>query len=175
MMLPVWLIGLRGIWKDCFLPMHDTLLLYWKNNGSLWLTQYLSEASRIIVLWMNGAPYTGPTGVRVRCTRYGLPVLLPGPLRVIFLKLNKEDHAYALLVIRVTLTLLSVYRVIGCSPNLKLGTITGPFSGLAATLPVLEVSRAVGMLPQVLVIGRAAWTYMSESAGPNFKKSTWSA
>lgn len=176
MWLPVWLMGLRVIWKDCFLPMHDDILRLWKDNGSLWLTQYLSEVCRIIVLWVGGTPYVQPTkGVRVRRTRYGLPVLLPGPLRNIFLLLKGEDHAYALKVIRVSLTVLSVYRVIGCSPNLKIGTITDPFGGSGATLPFWEVAKAVGLLPEALVIGAATWTYMSESAGPNFKKSTWSA
>jgi len=101
--------------------MHDDILRLWKDNGSLWLTQYLSEVCRIIVSWVGGTPYVQPTkGVRVRRTRYGLPVLLPGPLRNIFLLLKGEDHAYALKVIRVSLTVLSVYRVIGCSPNLRL-------------------------------------------------------
>jgi hypothetical protein len=78
-------------------------------------------------------------------------------------------------VIRVTLTILSVYRVIGCCPNLKMSTITGPFSGAAATLAVWEVSQAVGLLPRGLAIAKVTWTYLSESAGPNFKRSTWSA
>jgi len=147
----------------------------WKTNGSLWLTQYLSETCRIIVLWVNKAEYVrSTTGIRVRLTRSGLPVLLPGALRRLFHQLNGEDHAYALKVIRVTLTVLSVYRVIGCAPNLKLETITGPFSGESATLLAFEVSQVVGWLPRTLVIGRALWTHMSEAAGPNAKKSTWS-
>nr|UOL49052.1 MAG: putative RNA-dependent RNA polymerase [Mitoviridae sp.] len=176
MMLPVWLMGLRVIWKDCYMPMYTRILELWKVNGSLWVSQYLAQVSRIIVLWMNGVPFVQPTnGVRVRVTRYGLPLFLPGPLRVIFLQLRGDDHAYALRVIRVTLSALSVFRVIGCAPNLKLETIIGPFSGISATLPVWEVGQAVGMLPKALVIGKAAWTYMSESAGPNGKKSTWTS
>jgi len=176
MMLPVWLMGLRILWKECFLPIHNSILKLWKSNGSLWLTQYLSEASRIIVLWVNQTPYIRPTsGVRVRLTRSGLPVFLPGVLRAIFHLLRGEDHAYSLKVIRVTLSILSVYRVIGCAPITKLETIIGEFTGACATLPSWEVAQAVALLPRVLVLGLVDWTYMSESAGPNFKKSTWSS
>jgi hypothetical protein len=176
MMLPVWLMGLRKLWVTCFQPLHDSVLRLWKDNGSLWLTQYLSLSCRIIVLWVGGQPYVESTPtVRVRLTRCGLPAFLPNALRKIFLLLRGEDHAYALRVIRVTLTILSVYRVIGCQPNLKISTITGPFSGLAATLAVWEVSQAVGLLPRSLAIAKASWTYLSESAGPNFKRSTWSS
>jgi len=102
-------------------------------------------------------------------------MILPASLRRIFHLLRGGDHAYGFKVIRVTLTLLSVYRVLGCAPILKLSTITDGFSGLSSTLPVWEVAQVVGSLPRSLVIGRAIWTYVSESAGPNFKKSTWSA
>jgi len=54
-------------------------------------------------------------------------------------------------------------------------TITGPFTGMGATLLAREVAQVVTLLPKKLVVGRPHWTYMSESAGPNFKKSTWSA
>lgn len=175
MMLPVWLIGMRGLWKTCFLPLHDSIQTLWKVNGSLWLTQYLAECSRIIVMWVNGEPYVHPTdGVRVRVTRAGLPVILPTELRKIFHLLRGQDHAYALLAIRVTLSVLAVYRVIGCSPNMKLGTITDPFSGTEASLPFWEIRKVIGMMPAIKVVGERIWTYMSESAGPNFKKSTWS-
>jgi hypothetical protein len=175
MMLPVWLMGLRRLWGTCFQPLHDRILELWKTNGSLWLTQYLSQVCRIIVLWVGNEPYGGTTAsVRVRVTRSGLPILLPRALRNIFHLLRGEEHAYALRVIRVTLSVLSVYRVVGCAPILKLETITSPFSGLGATLTAWEVSQAIGFLPKALVIGRVSWTYLSESAGPNFRRSTWS-
>jgi len=175
-MLPVWLIGLRGLWGTCFLPLHNDILRLWSTNGSLWLSQYLALISRIIVLWVGKQPYveSNPT-VRVRLTRYGLPAILPSCLRKIFLLIRGEDHAYALVVIRVTLTILSVYRVIGCRPNLKIETITGPFSGSAATLAAWEVGQAVGLLPRGLSLVKVSWTYLSESAGPNFKRATWSS
>jgi len=136
----------------------------------------LALVSRIIVLWVGKQPFiVDDHSVRVRLTRSGLPVLLPAELRRIFHLLRGEDHAFALLVIRVTLTLLSVYRVIGCAPNLKIETITGPFSGSSAILSVWEVNQAVGLLPKSLVLGKVIWAHLSESSGPNFKRSTWSS
>jgi len=176
MMVPVWLMGLRAYWKTCFLPMHDKILKLWQVNGSLWLTQYLALVSRIIILWIGGEAYKETTSsVRVGLSRQGLPLLLPGPLRKIFLLIKGEDQAFALKVIRVTLSTLSVYRVIGCVPTPKLSTITDGFSGVNATLAFWEVSQAVNMVAKSLVLSQASWRYLSESAGPNFKKSTWSA
>jgi len=175
MILPVWLIGHRSLWNTCFLPLHGTILKFWKSNGSLWLTQYLALTSRIIVLWVGGETFKASDGtVRVRLTRSGLPVILPGPLRVIFHLLRGEDSAYALRIIRLTLTLLSVYRVIGCAPIVKLSTIVDSFSGQSPTLEIFEVRHAVSLLPLTLALGRVLWTHLSESAGPNFNKATWS-
>lgn len=176
MMLPVWLCGLRGLWKECFLPIHVELLRLWKTNGSLWLSQYLSAASRAIVLWVGGDRLDqSKSGVRISLTRAGLPLLLPGALRAVLHQINGENHIHALAALKVTLSVLSVYRVIGCDPMLKLETITGPFTGVGATLSFWEVSSAVGLLPRSLVLTKVVWTYLSESAGPNFKHSTWSA
>jgi hypothetical protein len=152
-MLLVWMFGLRKLWKDCFLPLHNNILKYWRSNGSLWLTQYLAAASRIIVFWVSGQPYTDRSdSVRVRLTRGGLPVFLPASLRALFYLIRTEDHARGLLVIRVTLSILSVYRVIGCGPNLKMSTITGAFSGVSSTLPEWEVSQAVSCCLRVLLL-----------------------
>jgi hypothetical protein len=176
MMLPVWLSGLRGLWKECFLPIHNEILRLWKTNGSLWLSQYLACVSRAIVLWVGGERLVqdGPS-VRVRLSRSGLPLLLPGCLRRIFHQLKGENHAYALSVIKVSLTILAVYRVLGCAPILKLETVTGPFTGTASQLLMWEIVQVVGLFPRALVLTKVAWTYLSESAGPNYKHSTWSA
>lgn len=176
MIVPVWLIGLRKMWNTCFLPIHERILSLWSTNGSLWLTQYLALVSRIIVLWVGGESYKETTAsVRVGLSRSGLPLILPAPLRRVFLLLRGEDSAYALRVIRVTLSMLSVYRVIGCAPTLKLSTIEEAFTGVSATLSLHEVSRAVGLVPKTIVLGQVLWTHLSESAGPNFNKATWSA
>jgi hypothetical protein len=175
MMLPVWLMGLRSLWISCFLPLHSKILKLWGTNGSLWLTQYLAQVSRAIVLWMGGERLVqrGPT-VGVAMTRGGLPLILPKALRSIFYLIKGEDSFYALKVIKVTLTILSVYRVIGCAPLLKIETITGPFSGKCTTLPFWEVSSVIALLPRVLKLAPVSWELLTESAGPNSKRATWS-
>lgn len=175
MMLPVFLMGFRRLWKECFLPMHTSLLYLLHRNGRLWTAQYLAAVSRAIVLWVGGERLSqvGST-VRVALTRSGLPLFLPGPLRSIFSMLNGDNHALALRVIKVTLTVLSVYRVIGCAPILRLETVTGPFTGLSATLPIGEVRQVIDWLPGLLKIRPISWVHLSESAGPNSKHATWS-
>jgi hypothetical protein len=47
---------------------------------------------------------------------------------------------------RCTLTLLSVFRVMDANLNLKISTITAPFSGATETLPLEEIRLAVARL-----------------------------
>lgn len=64
-------------------------------------------------------------------TRRGLPLIIPGHLRLLIEAGDKS-------IIRVVFTVLSVYRVIPAYPKLKLGTITSPFSGRFKDLPELD-------------------------------------
>lgn len=65
-------------------------------------------------------------------TRRGLPLIIPGALRLLI-------EAGDPVIIRVVFTVLSVYRVIPAYPKLKLGTITSPFSGVYKDLPELDL------------------------------------
>jgi len=65
-------------------------------------------------------------------TRRGLPLIIPGNLRLL---IESKD----IKVIRLIFTILTVYRVIPAYPKLKLGTITGPFTGIVKTLPELDL------------------------------------
>jgi hypothetical protein len=77
------------------------------------------------------------------------------------------------MVVKAVLTVLSVYRVIGCRPILKVETITSPFSGTAQVLAPEEIMRVVRLLATKLVVGPANPLFINESAGPNFNRSTW--
>lgn len=63
--------------------------------------------------------------------RRGLPLIIPGPIR---LRMESGDQA----VTRLALTMLAVFRVMHSWPKLKLETITGPFTGAERDLPELE-------------------------------------
>jgi hypothetical protein len=78
--------------------------------------------------------------------------------------------------LRVALTTLSVYRVIGCPPNLKIETITSPFDGSLDTLPIWEVRQSITRLGVTLKgLRPASPNLFSEAAGPNYPRATWSS
>lgn len=149
----------------------------WKASGREFLVAYLKESVRIVVLWTSGLPYTvQPNGVRVARARSGLPLILPARLRWTISSCKRSGSTVGWVALRVTLTILSVYRVIGCRPILKLETITSPFSGESTTLPFEEVRQAIALLGVTLKGSHQASPYLfSEAAGPNYPRATWSA
>jgi len=110
-----------------------------KLSGMTFTTQYLKECLRIIQKHTASEPTTSSSEPRV-ATRRGLPLILPGELR---LQLEKVDRDPRLL--KLVLTIVSVYRVLPAAPKLKLETITGPFSGLYKTtaeiIPVIDMVK----------------------------------
>jgi hypothetical protein len=77
------------------------------------------------------------------------------------------------MVVKAVLTVLSVYRVIGCNPKVKVETITSPFTGTDQVLALGEIIRVVKMLATKLVVKPASPLFINESAGPNFNRGTW--
>jgi hypothetical protein len=96
-------------------------------------------------------------------TRRGLPLIIPGPIR---LRMEAKDAG----VIKLTLSMLSVYRVIKIRGLLKLSTITAPFGGLSVSPPIKEISLVSGMLRLRKKFNLIPGTRLipSPKAGPNF-------
>lgn len=108
------------------------------SEGSVkFLVKYL-KASHVLVMQAAGGmkiPSSQSLGVAVARTKSGLPRMLP---RIVRAKIRQGDQK----VVRVTLTLLSLYRILEFGGKLKLSTITDPgkdWSGLNA-----EVDRVIG-------------------------------
>lgn len=117
-----------------------------------------------------------PHGVRVARARSGLPLIIPAPLRYLITTSRRNGSTVGWLALRVTLTILSVYRVISCKPILKLETITGPFQGELTTLPIVEVRHAIASLGLTIKgVKSASPSLFSEAAGPNYPRATWSS
>jgi hypothetical protein len=107
---------------------------------------------------------THPQGVRL-ATRRGLPLIIPGYLRLL---IEKGDVP----AIRVVLTILSMYRVISIPPILKINTITDPFTGLVKSLPIEEINRALsGIDFRKFKLIPNAKLLQSVTAGPNYHTS----
>jgi hypothetical protein len=151
--------------------MHKNILELWNRNGSLFLTQYLSECVRAVICWAGSESFVS-NKVRVKLSSAGLPVIIPASLRVRMYQM-KRSSTEGWLITKVVLTVLSVYRVIGCPPNLKLGTITDPFTGVTRSLPLAELRRAMTSL-KLRKLKSPNLMNISESSGPNHPRATWS-
>lgn len=103
-------------------------------NGVKFTTEYLKECYRLAQHYLSGHASSTPLdsgGPRV-ASRRGLPLIIPGPLRLKFEAMDK-------MCIRIVLSILSIFRIFKYPGVLKLETITNPFSGIAETLHPAEV------------------------------------
>jgi len=138
-----------------------------KNSGRHFAASYFKECQRIMNKWLARDP-TGIGIISVRCSRSGLPLLIPGELRRLILV--RGDGA-SRLVFKAVVTILSVYRVMGLRPIRKIGPIIDPFSGNSQTLPTRELRRVIALLPRVKPKLSAGW-HFSRSAGPSLNNAT---
>jgi hypothetical protein len=99
------------------------------NSGSTMTVSYLKSAKLLLDHYISGNPtrIKGlPGAVRV-ASSHGLPLIIPKTLRFEIQAMNPS-------VIKVIQGILSVYRVLPAKPELKLSSITSPFSGLTTKL-----------------------------------------
>lgn len=143
-------------------------------SGPSFTVLYLKEAYRLTTKTLAGERPEPDLKVRVAMRR-GLPLIIPGDLRLL---IEVKD----LVVIKVVLTIISVFRVIPAFPKLKLGTITDPFKGIQSTLPEIILvlpwlKRLIGRNPGLdyFNMERTPFTVARKllrlaSSGPNHKR-----
>jgi hypothetical protein len=142
-----------------------------ENSGFLFAFSYLKEVMRLTIrslagqpepLWNNSIP-------RVKRDPHGLPTIIPLSLRKSLMDPSKNVG-----IVRVTLCILSVFRVFKVPVKPSMNSILDPFNGSASTFAYLRISKALKMLNF-----RAKFSvfrgFISESAGPNTKFATWGA
>jgi len=112
---------------------------------------YLKEAHRLTMKTIAGESPKSEEKIRVSMRR-GLPLIIPGTIRLL---IEKKDQN----IIKLTLTIISVFRAIPAYPKLKLETITQPFNGLSDTLP--EVSKVVPRLR--MLVPERAFNYFKQT------------
>jgi hypothetical protein len=124
-----------------FYELRKRILSLYKHNGSTYTVMYLKEAFRLTTKTLAGEHPVSLHEPRV-ATRRGLPLIIPGQLR---LRIEARQPS----IIKLTLTLLSSYRMMPASPKLKLETITDPFKGRYETSPeiVSQVGNLKGFIP----------------------------
>jgi hypothetical protein len=111
---------------------------------------YLKEAHRLIMKALAGDPQCCEPPLRV-ATRRGLPLIIPGGLRTLMEISNKHEASR---VIRLVLSIITVYRVMRARPLLKLSTITDPFKGISSEILMAELkfvheNRFLKFIPEV--------------------------
>jgi hypothetical protein len=120
---------------------------------------YLKECHRLTMKCLSGQSEVSKL-MRV-ATRRGLPLIIPGTLRLL---IEKEDVP----TIRVVLTILSMYRIITIPGVVKISTITSPFNGLSEVLLKDEIKAALSQLEWTKVrFKRNARLLQSVTSGPN--------
>lgn len=63
----------------------------------------------------------------------GLPGIIPGPLRIVIRRFGDPK------IIRAVLTVISLYKVLRARPNLKVESITNPYTGLVDSFPEIRL------------------------------------
>jgi len=109
-------------------------------SGKNFSVSFLKEAHRLTMKTVAGELPKPDLQVRVAMRR-GLPLIIPGQLRLL---IERRDQN----IVKLVLTILSVFRAIPAYPKLKLETITDPFKGLSVCLP--EVSKVVPRLKMIM-------------------------
>jgi len=139
----------------------------YKHSGVKFVTLFLKEALRLVQHWKSGNPTVALAGGPRVASRRGLPLIIPGPLRLLIEGGDKNS-------LRAVLTLISIFRVFKYKSLPKLSTITDPFKGICDRLSDKEVETVFTLfrpfIPYWVPIGRSRLIPL-RSAGPNNKVS----
>jgi hypothetical protein len=104
-----------------------------KNSGTKMTVKYLKHSHLLIMHYLSGNPRS-TSGPEIRvATQHGLPLIVAKSLR-------EEIRQGILPTIKVVSAILSVYRVLSFKGQLKLETITHPFTGVSTTVNRVEMS-----------------------------------
>jgi hypothetical protein len=160
--LLIWLLASNDE-KSSLFKLALRIKRMYDRNGPSFTVQYLKESHRLTMKQVGGQIEICTTFPRV-ATRRGLPLIIPGDLRV-----RMETNNIG--TIRAVLSLLTVYRVINCASTLKLETITAPFKGITDRFTSLELDKGFRMLSleNRLRIEENKFLIPSVKSGPNYK------
>lgn len=163
--LVLWLFNVDE--KDAFLKLAKRIDSHRTASGVKFTVQYLKECLRLIQHWKSGNPTVClKDGPRI-ATRRGLPLLIPGQVR-----LRMEDNCTV--TTKVVLTIISIFRVYKYEGVLKTSTITDPFTGSTNRLEFWELDRTWGLFKPFIPSKRMPGLdelLPLRTAGPNFKRS----
>lgn len=142
-----------------------------KDHGWNFAFQYLKLSQQLLIQAINNTPIKGMSSPRVKRDYYGMPTIIPHPIRVV---LRDRLHKDWLLVVKATLTVLSIFRTFSTKVEPSLDSITSPFSGESRTLNESALHTVIKRMKIRIKTGRFS-PFVSEKAGPNGSKATWTS
>jgi hypothetical protein len=157
----LWLFSVTELRQDYFKLAVHIKNMYSKNGRDFTVT-YLKEAYRLLTKVISGQPEPCASPLRV-ATRRGLPLILPGKIRLL---IEGGDYLHT----KLAGSILSVFRVIKASPKLKVSTIVDPFNGNSSVMPEWEVLAVFNKFKKLfgnLKIIETSHLLPLTTAGPN--------
>lgn len=120
----------------------------------------------------NNTPLFEVSTPRVKRDAKGYPTIIPKPLRSILID---RDHIEHIRITKAVFTVLSVFRTFATKVKPSMDNLILPFNGLARELNYSELARALKAMKLYSLRYRPFRGFISESAGPNGKKATWTS
>lgn len=154
-----------------FLILRSRVVHMHQHHGWNFTFSYLKLCVQLTIQAINHTPLFTMSEPRVRRDHHGMPTIIPGPLRSI---IRNQEHVDWLRVTKATITCLSVFRVFPTKVSPNLETITAPFSGLSQTIDKSTLHMVLNAMRIRLKPG-VFKGFISESAGPNGSKATWTS
>nr|UPW42190.1 MAG: putative RNA dependent RNA polymerase [Henan forest mitovirus 8] len=157
--------------KD-YIELMKRIKSLWTCSGKKFLVQYLKESMRITQQKLAGQVADKTQGsVRVARSRDGYPSIIPCHLRF---QMARKD----IVCTRIVLNLLSLYRVISYKGEIKLSSITDPFTGIGSTVSLGEMAFIKNNIiePLITPIPKGLNNLLAlKTAGPNHSTSVLGA
>jgi hypothetical protein len=154
-----------------FLILRSRITTMHKNHGWNFTFSYLKLCVQLTIQAINGSPLFVMSEPRVKRDHYGMPTIIPMPLRAI---MRDKEHKDWLKVTKATLTCLSVFRVFPTKVSPNLEPITAPFNGISRSIESTVLHKVLKDM-RIRIKPGVFKGFVSESAGPNGSKATWTS
>jgi hypothetical protein len=147
-------------------------MLLVQNHGFNFTFQYLKIAMHCSIMAYNNTPLFEVSTPRVKRDAKGYPTIIPKPLRFILIDRSHIEH---IRITKAVFTVLSVFRTFATKVKPSMDNLILPFNGLTRELNYSELARALKAMKLYSLRYRPFRGFISESAGPNGKKATWTS
>jgi len=141
------------------------------STGFNFTFEYLRIATHLTIQAINCSPLFEMSQPRVKRDHHGFPTIIPVEIRRI---IRDKSHPNYVNVVKATLTSLSIFRTFPTKVEPKLSTIIAPFTGSSRTLNNVEIAEVLNEM-KIRIYSNAFKGFISENAGPNGSKATWTS